>query len=120
MSEPNQNIGSFATFLSSQENGALHHDLTVALEEVTRKLKQHVLNYGGKPAAKLKLEIAFKWDGDQIDTLGKIAIDLPKPQRKRTTFWPTEDGQLSRRNPAQGELALRDVTSDTTKTVAKV
>lgn len=120
MSEQNQEVVSFASFLQLQENGVLHHDMTVAVEEITRKLRQHVQNYGGKPVAKLKLELIFKLDSDMIDVVGKIDAVLPKPQRKKTTFWPTENDHLSRRNPAQGELALRDVSSNTTKTVAKV
>jgi hypothetical protein len=41
-----------------------------------------------------------------------ITVDLPKPQRGEDFFYVTEDNDLSRNHPRQGNLALRDATPE--------
>lgn len=104
-------IRSFGQFLQALQEGSLHGDLTAKLQEITATLNNVRAEEGGTPKARIAIAIEFA-----LDKFGKMAVaadftvKLPVPARGKTDFFTTADNHLSRRNPRQMELGLRDAT----------
>ena len=45
-----------------------------------------------------------------LDVLDSITVKMPKRPEGRTVFFGTSDGTLTRQDPRQGDLPLRDVS----------
>lgn len=102
---------SFNTFVSAQEDGQLHSDLTKALREIVAQLNNAVMEHGGVHTASLKLDLSFKIDGGAIECKADTKATLPKEKRPRTIYWATADNYLTRRNPKQLDIPFRDVNA---------
>lgn len=96
----------FAAFLHDQRGGVLHSELSEALAEISQAVMEH--NKGGK----LTLEITVKPAGTAEHTLfvgDKITSKIPEADKPTSMFFADEQGNLSRRDPRQAELPLREV-----------
>lgn len=108
---------SFNTFVSAQEDGQLHGDLTKAVREIVAALNNAVMEHGGVHTASLKVDFAFKIDGGAIEVKADTKATLPKEKRPRTIYWATGDNYLTRRNPKQIDLPFRDVNAPATRDI---
>ncbi|MDO6806775.1 hypothetical protein Q4595_30230, partial [Wenyingzhuangia sp. 1_MG-2023] len=63
----------------------------------------------------LTLKIKVRPDGNsgQYFLEDQVSINAPKPERGKTLFFGTPEGNLSRTDPNPGELKLRDVSDNT-------
>lgn len=105
-------VRSFGQFLAEAENGQLHTDLSTALQDLVAALSDAAANTGGKPRGKLTLTLDFRIDGGVVEVNAEHKITRPKQVRARSIFWATPENHLTRLNPRQRELPLRDVTPE--------
>lgn len=101
-------IKPFGAWLQEQRNGVLHAELSEALAEVSAAVLQH-----NKPG-KLGLAITVKPAGNAQFTVfvsDEVKVTVPQPDKPTSMFFADDDGNLSRRDPRQAELPLRDVSA---------
>lgn len=103
----------FAQFLAEAEDGELHADLSNQLRDIVAELTDAAANNGGKAAGLLTLKLGFACDGGVIEVKADYTVKLPKQRRAKSVFWATPENNLTRRNPRQAELPLRDVSAPT-------
>lgn len=98
----------FADFLREQRRGELLNDLTDALHEAVIAVAEHdmpaevVLKIKIKPAGEL---------GGAVQVMDELATKLPKPKTNPSVFFITPENNLSRTDPKQSEMTLRDVAT---------
>ena len=95
----------FAAFLQEQRNGGLHGELSDALAA----LVEAVLEHGKKGSIVLTVTVAPNADGVTVTVTDKVKTTIPEGDRGAAIFFVDEHGNLTRRNPAQIELPLREV-----------
>lgn len=94
----------FADVLRELAGGAT---LNAAGEDLA-KVVAAVKATGKKGELTLKLTVKPNDDGGQTVTIAdSITIKVPTRSRRPSIFFPTDDGDLSRSDPRQGELADR-------------
>lgn len=99
----------FAVFLQDLRDGRAHAELTGQLVELLTKVKE--TGKVGTLTLKLKIKPATRGaDVDKVVITDAITVDLPKPERGEDFFWLTDDNDLSRNHPRQGNLELRTAT----------
>lgn len=106
-----QVLRTFEQLVADHADGNLQHELNEAYSEIIEDLENCVLEQGGKPKAKLVIAIDFTLDRGLYEVKSEIKKTLPKRQSPRSVYFCTEDNLLTRHNPNQPELPLRDVTS---------
>lgn len=109
---PDADLRSFALLLAGLEGGALHQDLTDKTQTIVAALKEARAHQGGKPKAKLTLEVEFKLDREVTEIMADVKVSMPKRARERTILYVTPDNTLTPRNPRQIEFGFRDVNTD--------
>lgn len=102
VSEPQSN--SFLTTLQAMPGGDILPDLSAALQEVTRAVREH--SQKGKLTLDIIVSPAGRGVGDTVIVAGEITVKLPKPERRKGIFFTTEEGELRRDNPNQPQLKL--------------
>lgn len=101
----------FSHFLAAHEDGALNHDLTNEMRDLIASLHNRVHEMGGKPSASMTLTIHFKLDSGVIEIKADdVRTKMPKRERTKAIYWATPENYLTRRDPKQRELPLRDVS----------
>ena len=99
----------FAVFLQDLRDGRAHAELSGLLAELLSKVRE--TGKGGTLTLKLKIKPAGRGaDVDKVMISDAITLDLPKTERGDDFFWVTEDNDLTRNHPRQGNLELRDAT----------
>lgn len=88
------------------------------LDEAALKLQELVnavttTGKGGKLTLSISVVPAGRGSVKTVVVQDAIAVNLPQPDREVTIFFPTNDGDLSRSDPAQMPLALRTVDTST-------
>jgi hypothetical protein len=101
----------FAQFLTEQEDGRYHAALTTALEEFLDQLHEAAGLRGGQAKGKMTLVFDFEIDGGVVEVTADHSVKAPRLKRGKSVFWLTPENRLSRTNPHQPELPLRDVTA---------
>jgi hypothetical protein len=95
----------FTVWLQEQRGGGLHGELSEKLAELSRAVLDN------EKAGTLTLTIKVspsKMDG-AVQVEDKIAVKTPEGDRGAAIFFPDALGNLSRRDPRQPELPLRDL-----------
>lgn len=95
----------FAAFIHEQRGGGLHGELTDVFAELVLAVIEHQV----KGALQLQVLVAPNKDGVTVTVTDKIKVTLPEGDRGAAIFFVDEDGNLSRQNPRQQELPLREV-----------
>jgi hypothetical protein len=95
----------FAAFVQEQRNGGLHGELTDALAELVLAVAEH----RKKGVLQLQVLVTPNSDGVTVTVADKIKLTLPEGERGAAIFFADEYGNLSRHNPRQAELPLREV-----------
>jgi hypothetical protein len=95
----------FAAFLQEHRNGGLHGELSEQLAELALAALEH----GKKGTLTIKFEVAPNADGLTVTITDNLVLKKPEGSRGAGIWFADEHGNLSRRNPMQQELPLRDV-----------
>ena len=95
----------FASFLTEHRQAGLHNELTEALSEVAAAVLEH--GKAGSIAVKLTIE-PVEDDDRAVTVKDQWTHKVPKATPKPSRFFATTEGQLSRRDPRQPELPLRE------------
>lgn len=98
----------FAEFLLQQGYGGTHDELTYGLHDLIAAVKDH----GKAGTLTLKISVAPVGKGDERQVMVTDAVTLKAPEGKRPTsiFFVDSDGNLTRKDPRQPELPLREVS----------
>ena len=94
----------FAAFVQEQRNGGLHGELSDALAELVLAVSEH----RKKGTLQLQLTVTPNGDGVTVTIADKIKLAKPEGERGAAIFFVDDHGNLSRRDPRQQELPLRD------------
>lgn len=100
----------FAAFLREQRAGELHQELTDALAEVVQAVDHH----GRSGTLTLTISISPSKVNGAVEVADKVASKLPEAERDVGLFFADGSGNLSRRDPRQPELPLREASTPTT------
>lgn len=106
----------FNAVLQELRGGSAHAELGEALVELTNACIQT------EKSGTLTLTIKVSPSGDGMTVLvtDDVKVKAPVPAKQPTLYFPDQNGNLSRRNPAQPELPLREIpggaSADTTTT----
>lgn len=104
----------FVEFLKTVGDGNLVNELTDHLAEIVVTLEHKAQSDGGKPKAKLRLDLTIKLDGGIFEVVPDVVVTSPKPARGRSIMYAIPGGGLSADNPRQYELGIpRDVSTAT-------
>ena len=95
----------FAAFIQEQRNGGLHGELSDALHDLVEAVAEH----GKKGALQLQVIVEPMGDGSTVRVTDKIKMTMPEGERGAAIYFIDHEGNLSRKNPAQTELPLREV-----------
>lgn len=108
MSDESPEVGRrpFAAFLTEHRGGLLHGELSDALKEVVLA----AVETGKKGSLQVQITIEPNADGATVTISDKIAVKLPEAERGAAIFFFDAEGNLSRRDPRQMELPLRDAS----------
>ena len=94
----------FLQFLTEQRKGGLHLDLTDALAEVVKGVAEH-----GKQGT-LTVSFKIKPVGDgQVQIIDVVKAGVPEGDKAPSIFFTDRKGNVSRKDPNQAELPLREV-----------
>lgn len=97
-----------AAWLQEQRGGSLHGELSEALAEVTRLVGER------EKQGKITLTVTIKPNegvSGAVLVEDKLAVKPPELTVRPSLFFADADGNLSRRNPNQPELPLRDASA---------
>ena len=95
----------FAAFIQEQRGGNLHGELSDALAELVLAVSEH----RKKGTLQLKILVVPNADGTTVTVADEIKLNAPEGERGAAIFFVDEHGNLSRQNPRQIELPLREV-----------
>jgi hypothetical protein len=107
-------IATFATLLSTLNNGDLEHEITAAMRDIVAEMHE---SPRGKAKGKITVTIDFAYDGDIFSIAGDFKAVKPKKHRPASVFWATPENNLSRQDPRQPDLPLRDISVPATRTI---
>lgn len=96
----------FATFLQEQRGGALHAELSDELAAVVSACMEH--ERSGELT--LTVKVSPNKDGETLTLVDSVKAKKPEAAQRPSIFFTDSHGNLSRRNPRQPELPLREVT----------
>lgn len=110
--------GVFVSTLASMHSGKVLTDLDEALRDVTKHVNQ------SQAKGKLVLELTVSPNGTGAGEIPlfkvseKVKATLPKAPRPGQSFFADDENNLTRRNPAQEEMKLSLVPSESTTAAA--
>ena len=96
----------FAAVVQEHRDGALHAELSEALQEVVAEVVTH--GKAGSLTLTLNVKPADKGLGSALIIAADIKAKPPQGERPAAIFFPDESGNLFRRDPRQTELPLRE------------
>lgn len=106
-------IRDFASFLRVVEDGRLADDLTGELQDLIAEMQDSA---GGQTMTKgkitISLDLKFDPKSGMFEVAGDYKLAKPKAPRGRSIFWSTAENLLTRFNPRQSDMFLRDATSE--------
>lgn len=106
----------FGQFLLEQRNGGLHGELSDALRELVEAVAQH----GKAGSLTLTVKVSPTKSFGQFEVVDEVKAKLPEPERGGSLFFADDRGNLSRTNPHQPELPLREVPRNDSDTAREV
>lgn len=105
----------FAQFLQEQRKGVLHTELSEALQELAAAVLEH--DKAGTLA--VTFTVAPGPEEGTVKVSDRLSLKAPEADKKPSVFWPDDQGNLSRRDPRQPELPLREVPGGADETDAE-
>jgi hypothetical protein len=95
----------FAAFLQEHRHGGLHGELSDGLAELVAAAREH----DKSGTLTLTVKVAPNKDGLTVTVTDDVKVKAPEADRGAALYFADERGNLSRRNPQQMELPLREV-----------
>lgn len=99
----------FAAWLNEQRKGALHAELSESLAELAAAVVEH----GKSGSLQLKISVAPNKDGLSVTVADEVVVKAPQPDRGAFLWFADDRGNLTRSNPNQLDLPLREVGKET-------
>lgn len=110
----------FSAFIAQLGDGEAHVELTTELHSLLSHLYKQAqaggVNGTARGALTLKIMLNVESRG-VVGTAYDVTSKEPKPLRGSDVFWLTPGKNLTKKNPKQGELPLRDVSAPKTEIV---
>ena len=106
---PEKTIKPFSEFLLAQRRGALHDQLSDALNELVSAVVEH--EKVGTLTLKVKCSPGGKGYSPTVVLTDDLTLKVPEGAPEAALFFVDDDGNLTRRDPNQPELGLRDVAT---------
>lgn len=103
--EPPPQANPFAQWLIEQRGGVLHAEASEALADVVAAVMEH----GKSGSLTLSVKVARNKDGVTVTVSDDLKVKVPQGDRGAAIFFTDDHGNLSRNNPRQPELPLREV-----------
>lgn len=101
---------SFEVTLRELRRGRCMQELSENLAALVEKVKE--TGKSGNLTLKLKVQPATQMAEDCVTVEDDVTAKLPKPSRKGTLFYPTEDNRLSREDPRQQSFEFRTIEGE--------
>lgn len=102
-------IKPFGAWMHEQRNGSLHAELGEHLADITAR----VIELQKSGTLTLTVKIAPTGEGQHsVFISDEVKAKPPEPPRPKALFFSDGKGNLSRRDPRQAELPLKDVSAD--------
>ncbi len=114
MSTEDRQVRPFAAWLQEQRGGVTHAELSDALADVVAAVVEH----GKVGTLTFQVKIKPSGDGVSVFVTDSIAVKAPTGDRSAALFFADSDGSLSRKDPRQQELPLREVPRAEAREVA--
>lgn len=95
----------FAAWLQKQRDGGLHGELSDALAELVAAC----VEYGQSGRLTLTINVKPNKDGVTVLVTDEVKVKAPEADRPPALFFTDTHGNLSRHNPYQPELPVREV-----------
>lgn len=102
---PVSSTDEFIAFLRQCRRGDTLRDLSEACQEVVQRVRET----GRAGTLAFTLKFSPESDGEMVQIEDDIAVKMPKAKKGKSMFFTTDDGGLSRTDPNQMELSLREV-----------
>lgn len=108
----------FGQFLLEQRDGGLHSELSEALQTLVAAVAEH----GKAGALTLTVRVAPIKNAmfGQLVITDDVKVKAPEGERGASLFFEDGNGNLSRSNPRQPELPLRDIPAADDSPIRKV
>ncbi len=108
----------FAVIVQEIEDGALHAEISDALQKLNRALDEHVSAYETTARGELVIKLTLKAEPNgTVAVHGEVKTKTPPKRKRGQVFWLTKGNNLSPENPRQTKLPLRDVTPPAAKPI---
>lgn len=101
-------IRPFVEFLLQQAYGGTHDELTFGLHDLIAAVKDH--GKGGSITLTIKVDPLGKGVERQVVVTDNVTVKAPTGKRPTSMFFVDDDGNLTRKDPRQPELPLREVS----------
>lgn len=103
-------FGTLDTLLCEIDAGSLNTRASDAMRELLAKLHQRAQD-DSDASGKLSLELSFKVArSGKVDVVATFKTNAPAPRSESTTFYVTNRGRLSVRDPRQARLPFKQVS----------
>jgi hypothetical protein len=104
----------FADVIVDLGRGQLHRELSDELQDLIAA----VMDTGKKGSITLQLQVSKSKSGEQVEIVDVVKVAQPKAARPASIFFVDHDHNVTRTDPNQIALPLREVPStDDTRTV---
>lgn len=97
----------FAAWLTEQRGGSLHGELTEKLADLVAACLEH----GEGGSLVLTVKVKPNKDGVTVTVTDEVKAKEPEGDRGAALFYADAEGNLSRRDPRQPELPLKDISA---------
>lgn len=105
-----QTTRSIVDFFRDQRNGELDAEASKALQQVI----QAVTTQEKKATLTIIIEVEPSKGGGMVVVTDDVKVKLPKQKRGATIFYATPENHLTRQDPRQQQLQLREVGAEST------
>lgn len=95
---------SFASFLSTLEDGRFHADLSEELRKLNYTMRQNGMAHNGKVKGEISLNIKFVLDDGLFHIKTDYSVKRPKRNRPKSVAWGTRGFNFAPSNPNQLEM----------------
>jgi hypothetical protein len=114
-----RHIRPFAEWLHEQRDGALVLELGEALNDLVETV--NILAKGGSLTLKVTIKPSSRGNSAIVLVTDEVSVKKPEPEPEPAVFFVDGNANLSRANPSQPSLPLREVParSDTLKEAQK-
>lgn len=105
-------IAGFSQLIQTLEGGALHADLSDAVQSIINKMVEHSNGTGnGRSVGELNIKLTFGMELETIKVRAKIAEKTPEVPRRMSALFVTPNNKLSLEHPMQNALPFGTVVT---------